>query len=302
MIKSFEEFNEELNEDTSATGGPVVGGGMGAVVNSQPSGLAGATIGTSWASGGGKAGSGDVSIPYNPSGVNRVFQKVPAPGKSHGSRDAKRERRQKSLKYLKNIFSKRQDFTAKQGEVKGRVMNYDNFNKDDMMTVKKDEGIATTIGAIGLAASSLLKPTMPKEMPSKDPVKDTTTLVEQTKDGFIKEFADTIIEKYPNIVTNGEIGEKKLEISLLENEFLNFKQNKNLPQLSLKDLDLLSNPQFPLHINYFYMRGLDNNNQPVLMPILNLSYTKTVSLYGHEVQFNFTRITGTNTFGAKINF
>ena len=71
---------ESLLEDgggTSATGGPSVGG-MGAVVNAQPSGLAGQTIGTNWASNGGTVGSGDVSVPYNPSGANRVFQKIPA--------------------------------------------------------------------------------------------------------------------------------------------------------------------------------------------------------------------------------
>jgi hypothetical protein len=49
-LKNFEELFE-----TSATGGPSVGG-MGAVVNSQPSGLAGATIGPNWASHGGVEG------------------------------------------------------------------------------------------------------------------------------------------------------------------------------------------------------------------------------------------------------
>jgi hypothetical protein len=49
--------SKEISEDTSATGGPAVSGGMGAVVSAQPSGLAGATIGTNWASGGGTTGS-----------------------------------------------------------------------------------------------------------------------------------------------------------------------------------------------------------------------------------------------------
>ena len=123
-----------LEEDTSATGGPAGSiGGMGAVVNAQPSGLAGATIGTSWASHGGTTGSGDISVPYNPSGSNRVFQKIPLPsmGSNHGARTGKKSREKKlDLKALKNVFAKRQDFTAgqtKNGEKK--VMNFDDFQK-----------------------------------------------------------------------------------------------------------------------------------------------------------------------------
>ena len=136
---------ESLLEDgggTSATGGPSVGG-MGAVVSAQPSGLAGATIGTSWASHGGTTGSGDISVPYNPSGANRVFQKVPANGlemgKGHGPRTGKKSRVKKlDLKALKDVFAKRQDFTAgqaKNGEKK--VMNFDDFQKNDVNTIKK---------------------------------------------------------------------------------------------------------------------------------------------------------------------
>jgi hypothetical protein len=175
-------------------------------------------------------------------------------------------------------------------------MNYNNFAKDDMMTIKK-ESLTSTIGALGLAASSLLKPTMPKEIISKDPIKDTTSLVEQTKDDDIKEFADTIIHKYPNIVTGGTT----LSISILENEFIMFKENRNLPDLFLSDLNILSKPQFPLHINYFVVRGLDTYDSPILIPILNLNYTN-VKIHGHDVEFNFTRMTGVNTIGAKINF
>lgn len=127
---------------TSATGGPSVGG-MGAVVSAQPSGLAGATIGTSWASHGGTVGSGDVSVPYNPSGANRVFQKIPAPsfemGKGHGPRTGKKSRTKKlDLKALKDVFAKRQDWTAgqaKNGEKK--VMSFDDFQKNDVNTIKK---------------------------------------------------------------------------------------------------------------------------------------------------------------------
>ena len=134
-----------LLEDTSATGGPVVSSGMGAVVSAQPSGLAGATIGTNWASGGGTTGSGDVSIPYNPSGANRVFQKLAAPqGKDHGARTGKKSRVKKlDMKSLKDIFAKRQDFTSGESEReqgikgKGKVMNFNNFLKNDFNTIKK---------------------------------------------------------------------------------------------------------------------------------------------------------------------
>ena len=145
------EINEEIKikeqkliEDTSATGGISVGG-MGAVVSAQPSGLAGATIGTNWASGGGTVGSGDVSIPYNPSGSNRVFQKAPLPmGKDHGPRTGKKSRVKKlDMKALKDVFAKRQDFTAGEGDNekeikgKGKVMDFNNFLKNDFNTIKK---------------------------------------------------------------------------------------------------------------------------------------------------------------------
>lgn len=129
-----------LEEDTSATGGPSGSvGGMGAVVNAQPSGLAGATIGTNWASGGGTVGSGDISVPYNPSGANRMQQKIPVMGSNHGPRTGKKSREKKlDLKALKSVFAKRQDFTAgqaKNGEKK--VMSFDDFKKDDVNIVKK---------------------------------------------------------------------------------------------------------------------------------------------------------------------
>jgi len=142
ILSAIQNKETKILEDTSATGGPSVGG-MGAVVNSQPSGLAGATIGTNWASGGGTVGSGDVSVPYNPSGANRVFQKLPAPmGKEHGPRTGKKSRQKRlDMKALKNIFSKRQDFTAGEGEVKGgkRVLDFNDFLKNDFTTIKKWE-------------------------------------------------------------------------------------------------------------------------------------------------------------------
>lgn len=141
-IRLCEEISniEKIMEDTSATGGPAGSvGGMGAVVSAQPSGLAGQTIGTNWASGGGTVGSGDISVPYNPSGSNRMQQKIPVMGSNHGPRTGKKSREKKlDLKALKSVFAKRQDFTAgqtKNGEKK--VMSFDDFKKDDVNTIKK---------------------------------------------------------------------------------------------------------------------------------------------------------------------
>ncbi len=143
ILSAIQNKETKLLEDTSATGGPAVSSGMGAVVSAQPSGLAGATIGTNWASGGGTTGSGDVSIPYNPSGANRTFQQMPM-GKDHGPRTGKKSRVKKlDLKALKDVFAKRQDFTSGEGEReqgikgKGKVMNFNNFLKNDFNTIKK---------------------------------------------------------------------------------------------------------------------------------------------------------------------
>lgn len=142
-IKLCEEISniEKLMEDTSATGGPAGSvGGMGAVVSAQPSGLAGQTIGTSWASGGGTVGSGDISVPYNPGGSNRMQQKIPVMGSNHGARTGKKSREKKlDIKALRDVFARRQDFTAGQtrsGEKK--VMSFDNFKKDDVNKIKKE--------------------------------------------------------------------------------------------------------------------------------------------------------------------
>ncbi len=131
-------------EDTSATGGPV-SGGMGAVVSSQPSGLAGSTIGPNWASHGGTVGSGDsgnISVPYNPSGSNRVFQKIPAPmGKDHGARTGKKSRTKRlDMKTLKTMFKNRPKFNSddsvKSSGVK-KVMDFNDFLKNDVNNIKK---------------------------------------------------------------------------------------------------------------------------------------------------------------------
>ncbi len=132
-IKTFESFSEATNETTGE-------------VFSSPSGrsgLGGQTIGTSWASGGGDEDPGQINIPYNPSGSNRVFQKVAMPemGKNHGPHTGKKSREKKlDMKTLKSMFARKQDYTAGEGEVKrpSKVMSFDSFAKDDMNTVKKE--------------------------------------------------------------------------------------------------------------------------------------------------------------------
>lgn len=129
-----------LESDTSATGGPVVSSGMGAVVSAQPSTLSGTTIGPNWASGGGTEGSGDISIPYNPSGTNRVHQKIPVMGKEHSARTGKKSRTKKiDLKQLRDLFNKdkaSKDYTHSQNKGK-KVMDYTDFVKFDFNKVKK---------------------------------------------------------------------------------------------------------------------------------------------------------------------
>jgi hypothetical protein len=144
VLETIESKEKSILEDTSATGGPAGSvGGMGAVVSAQPSGLAGTTIGPNWASGGGTTGSGDISVPYNPSGANRMQQKIPVMGRDHGPRTGKKSRKKRlDLKALKNMFANRQDFTAGEGEReqskgKSKVLDFNNFLKNDFTTIKK---------------------------------------------------------------------------------------------------------------------------------------------------------------------
>ena len=129
-LKSFNSWNNEnLFEDTSATGGPagaVTGGG---IVNSQPSSLPGVTVNPTYTNTGGLDGSGDTSVAGKYLNVTM--------GQDHGPRTGKKPRL--SLKALKNVFSKKQDFTANQGNVdrKPKVMDFDSFQKADLTQIKK---------------------------------------------------------------------------------------------------------------------------------------------------------------------
>lgn len=137
IIEAIKYKENLILESTSATGG-AVSGGMGAVVSAQPSGLAGATIGQDWASGGGTVGSGDIGIPYNPSGSNRTFQTIPGKRKSreHRSRKSRKMRPKLDLKALKADFDRKQ--ADEEGSEKPKkVVNFNDFLKNDFTTIKK---------------------------------------------------------------------------------------------------------------------------------------------------------------------
>ena len=149
------EYGKLIFEDTSATGGPagaVTGGsvgssgvamantsiaGMGAVVSPQASSLSGSLSGPNFAAGGGKEGSGDVSVPFPVGGRNPMYQKMEM-GKSHGARTGKKSRTKRmSLSQLKDVFSKKQDYTTGSSKKGAKLMKWDDFQKDDINKVKR---------------------------------------------------------------------------------------------------------------------------------------------------------------------
>jgi hypothetical protein len=149
-LRKFENHDSTVEENTSATGGPAVSG-MGPYVNAQPSSIPGVTSGPNWINTGGQAGDGSIAAPYNPSGVNRMFQKMNSPmGKNHGPRTGKKSRTKRlDMKTLKNILSKTQDYQDGQEErspnkpqnqpqsKEKRVLDFNDFLKNDFNTIKK---------------------------------------------------------------------------------------------------------------------------------------------------------------------
>lgn len=140
-MENIKDFIEFINEDTSAVGGPSVGGGdgggggeaygnaatlgMGPVVNAQPSSFAGTTTGSDWTRGGGTIGSGDVNVntrkkPYMKQGAKFGNKK----SRNHGSTRGKKMR---PVGFdIKQLAPKKA----------GKVLNFDDFQK------KKTEIIA----------------------------------------------------------------------------------------------------------------------------------------------------------------
>jgi hypothetical protein len=127
-----------LAEDTSATGGPagaVTGGAVSStgISNSQPA-APGVTTNPAYSATGGIDGSGDIS--------NVLGTQDKQMGTNHGAMTGKKSRTPKiSMKSLKDIFSKRQDYTADQGNVdrKPKVMSFDKFQKADFTQVKRQQ-------------------------------------------------------------------------------------------------------------------------------------------------------------------
>ena len=63
-------------------------------------------------------------------------------GTNHGAMTGKKSRTKRlDMKALKNIFAKRQDYTANQGNVdrKPKVMSFDKFQKADLTQVKRQQ-------------------------------------------------------------------------------------------------------------------------------------------------------------------
>jgi len=100
-------------------------------VAAQPSNNTGVTTEPGYTAGGGKTGSGDISMPYNAGGT-KMFQKAPVDNR----RGTNKGRKNKVLAGLKSVFANRQDFTAGQAKDKPkRVMNFDSFSKDELNKV-----------------------------------------------------------------------------------------------------------------------------------------------------------------------
>lgn len=138
-LESYEIFESMLSEDTSATGGPagaVAGGAVSStgISNSQPSSLPGVTTNPAYSATGGIDGSGDIS--------NILGTQDKQMGTNHGAMTGKKSRNKRlDMKALKDIFAKRQDYTAGQGNVdrKSKVMDFDSFKKADFTQVKTQQ-------------------------------------------------------------------------------------------------------------------------------------------------------------------
>jgi hypothetical protein len=134
VLESIKEIEDRIIEDTSATGGPFVSGGGG--MSGNPVDLGKTPLGPKWASGS-TDDKGYIDVPYNPSGTNRMMQRIPVMGKDHGARTGKKSREKRlDIKALRAALAKRKDFERRDGEKK--VMNFDNFAKDEFSRVKKE--------------------------------------------------------------------------------------------------------------------------------------------------------------------
>jgi hypothetical protein len=150
------DYSNWISEDVSAAGGVssigVGGGGVaygnasiggsGAITSPQPSSYSGVTTEPGYSAGGGFDGT-SLSIPYN-AAPKKVFQKETAA--RFGSNKRRHGKEQAKIKAaLQAMKSKRMDFTAGQGGAPkfpkneapkgGKIMSWDNFQKDKMTQV-----------------------------------------------------------------------------------------------------------------------------------------------------------------------
>lgn len=134
VLESIKVIEDKIVENTSATGGPFVGGGGG--MSGNPVDLGKTPLGPKWASGS-TNDKGYINVPYNPSGADRMMQRISVMGKDHGARTGKKSREKRlDIKALRAALAKRKDFERKDGERK--VMSFDNFTKDDLSRIKKE--------------------------------------------------------------------------------------------------------------------------------------------------------------------
>lgn len=133
VLESIKVIEDKIVENTSATGGPFVGGDGG--MSGNPVDLGKTPLGPKWASGS-TNDKGYINVPYNPSGADRMMQRIPVMGKDHGARTGKKSREKRlDIKALRAALAKRKDFERKDGEKK--VMSFDNFTKDEFNKIKR---------------------------------------------------------------------------------------------------------------------------------------------------------------------
>jgi hypothetical protein len=161
------DYIDSIFEDVSATGGPAgaagaasigISGmgvaygsattaGMGPVSSPQPSSFSGVTTDPGYSAGGGKSGSGDISIPYSATISSKDSPKKIISQKGDGLNKGNKNRRKgKVLAGLKQALKSRKDFTSGQGGTPNysattpapkspKIMSWDNFTKDKMNKV-----------------------------------------------------------------------------------------------------------------------------------------------------------------------
>ena len=206
-----------------------------------------------------------------------------------------------------------------------KIKKYNDFlnEKEAFLNAAKNAliggAIAASVGSNPVNANTPNgnEPVVPVE------VSDTSVL-NKDKNNSLESFVDTLAKENPQLIIDEEIKDEtpikfnnfnilKLTsntetLSFLKKNLIDFNStlvSKNLPELSLYDLDLLSKPGFPFKINYYRVQAASAD--VMLIPILNINYNKAIEINKevgkmHEVRFNFTRMGETNYYGATINF